>query len=214
MRSSLRVDELTRYTERQLATTFPDDGKVSLHRVVGRALDVVEFRFSRIKLRSYRDEEGATFNHLHSDQYASYVYECSRIAFRDFGDVQLAEKLFGLNKAINGIVCMYDTELPNLFIFIHTVGSVLGKARYGEKLVVCQGVTVGTDRGKAPSIGEGVVLFGGSTVIGDAILGDRSVVSTGTVVRSCTVPAGHVAAGREPTLIVKAAKRNVIEGYF
>src|SRR5262249_55184473 len=139
LRLTLPPEDLSRYLERQLSSFFPDGQPLSVDRVVARALEVIEFRFARIRLGPYSDDAGATFNPLHSDQYASFVYECSRIAFREFSDMTLAEKLFCLNKALNAIVCMYDTELPPVFILIHTVGAMLGKATYGDFFVACQG---------------------------------------------------------------------------
>jgi serine O-acetyltransferase len=214
MHLTIAASDLARYLDRQIRFLFPDGARHSTRQVVDRALEVCEFRFSRVRLASYCDRIGPKFNHLNSDQYASFIYECSRVAFAEIGDLRLAEKLFFLNKALNSIVCMYDTRLPDVFLLIHTVGTVIGKATYGEELVVCHGVTVGTDRGNAPVLGSGVVLFGGATVLGASELGNDVSVAAGALLRNRSVPSAHVVAGRDPGLVVKPAKRRLRDTYF
>ena len=214
MRISLSHEDLTSYLKTQLGAAFPDRGRLRLGKVVRRALERVEYSFSRIVLRGYSDAGEATFSHLQGDQYAAFLYFAANSAWREAEDVPLASKLFLLNKALNGIVIMYDTQLPDVFVLMHTVGTVLGKANYGNYFVAAQNVTVGMDRDGTPSFGERVVLYGGSVVIGKSNIGDRVTIATNTTVRGETVPSGHIAAGTSPDLSVKPATRDVSELYF
>ena len=74
-----------------------------------------------------------------------FLWLCSNDAWRA-DDLEAAADLVALNKALNGVVCMWVTALPNVFLWIHCVGMMLGKAEYGERFVAYQNVTVGTDR--------------------------------------------------------------------
>jgi len=215
MRTSLSSSDLERYLRLQLDHFFPDGRSTArLEQVVPRALERVEHCFARIRLPAYSTEGAASFNHLHCDQYASFLYLASNVAWSECGDVELASKLFALNKALNGIVCMYDTILPEAFILIHTVGIVLGKATYGNYFVVCQNALVGSDRGLAPVLADGVVIFGGSSVIGDCRIGDHVTLSAGSTLLHEAVPPRSIVAGRSPELIIKPARRDLVQHYF
>lgn len=214
MRTTLPPEELGGYLKSQLQRLFPDGRPARLRKIVRRALERVEYAFERIVLPGYSDRGEATFSHLHGDQYASFLYFAANTAWREHEDVPLASKIFLLNKALNGIVIVYDTILPDVFVLMHTVGTVLGKAQYGNYLVAAQNVTVGMDRGETPVLGERVVLYGGSVVIGRAQVGDRVTIATNATVRGQDVPSGHVAAGASPNLVVRPAGRDVSTLYF
>jgi serine O-acetyltransferase len=214
MITTLEPSSIAPYVKKQLQHMFPDDREEDLGSIVPRALDRLEHCLSPIKLPSYHRNGNVLFNHLHSEQYATFLYVASNVAWRDAGNVHLAAKLFCLNKALNGIVCMYDTILPDIFLIAHSVGIVLGKATYADYLVVHQNVTVGTDRGRQPRLGAGVVLFGGAAVIGDCDIGCNVSISAHSTLRKTSVPAGHIAAGMSPTLVIKPAKRVLVQEYF
>jgi serine O-acetyltransferase len=109
---------------------------------------------------------------------------------------------------------MWDTALPSAFLWIHCVGTMLGKAEYGERFVAYQNVTVGTDRGARPAFGEGTILFAGAKVVGGAQIGPRSLVSLNAVVIDETIPPNSIVAGSSPQLIVKARRRWLYGDYF
>lgn len=214
MRTSLTPAQLTAYLTAQLERSFPDGGPLDAGAVVGRALERVEYAFARIVLRGYSTDGQATFSHLQGDQYAAFLYFAAHSAWRDREDTVLASKLFLLNKALNGIVIMYDTILPDVFVLMHTVGTVLGKAAYGNYLVAAQNVTVGMDRDGTPTFGERVVLYGGSSVIGRSSIGERVTVASNATVRGTDVPPRSIVAGVAPDLKIRPAARDVSALYF
>ncbi|MBV8600740.1 MAG: serine acetyltransferase [Candidatus Eremiobacteraeota bacterium] len=214
MRTSLATGDLARYLKAQLESAFPDGRKPGVKAVVGHALERVERSFSKIVLAGYSKEGEATFSHLQGDQYAAFLYFAANTAWREAEDVELASKLFLLNKALNGIVVMYDTILPEVFVLMHTVGTVLGKANYGNYFVAAQNVTVGMDRDAIPTFDERVVLYGGSTVIGGCRIGNRVTVASNATVRGETIADGSIVAGSSPELVVKPATRDVSALYF
>jgi len=101
-----------------------------------------------------------------------------------------------------------------VFLWIHTVGTMLGKAAYGERFVAYHNVTVGTDRGARPAFGEGTILFAGSKVVGGSNIGARSLVSLNAVVINEVIPPNSIVAGASPNLLVKVRRRWLYGDYF
>lgn len=208
------IDGLLWRLERHLDAFAPRARRGKLAPVVETALVRAATCFAASALPGYRTADDQTqFDPAQSDQYAMFVWFCSNEAWRA-GDLELAGDLFLLNKGLNGIVCMWDTVLPDVFLWIHTVGTMLGKAAYGERFVAYQNVTVGTDRGARPTFGEGAILFAGAKVVGGAQIGARSLVSLNAVVINEVVPANTIVAGSSPQLILKARRRWLYGDYF
>jgi serine O-acetyltransferase len=208
------IDQLEWRLERQLDAFAPRRSRASLEPVIRTALPRVEGSFSQSALPGYRTAAGETrFDPVQTDQYAMFVWFCSNVAWQ-IGDRDLAADLFALNKGLNAVVCMYDTALPAVFLWIHCVGMMLGKAVYGERFVAYQGVTVGTDRGARPEFGTRSILFAGAKVVGAARIGASSLVSLNSVVIGETIPPNSIVAGRTPGLIVKPRKRWLYAEYF
>ena len=49
-----------------------------------------------------------------------------------------------LIRYISGMFVSYKCNLPDIFIFYHAVGSVIGNAEYSDFLVIFQNVTINT----------------------------------------------------------------------
>jgi serine O-acetyltransferase len=77
---------------------------------------------------------------------------------------------------------MYDTKLPEIFLVIHGVGTVLGKAQYSNYFVVYQGCTIGSNHGKYPVLGRGLGLGANAAIIGACRVGDDVSIGMGTAV--------------------------------
>lgn len=214
MRLSVPLEELVRIVSNQLSFVSPNQDIEHVTRAVDLALQRVEHCFSYIALRSYSCSSGPYFNHLHGDQSAAFLYFASHVAWRTLENVELASALFLVNKMRNSIVVMYDTELPAIFLLNHTVGTVLGKATYGNFFVAYQNVTVGTDRGIQPTIGERVVLYSGSSVLGSSELGNHATVATNSVVLRTNIPDWCIASGTYPNISTIPAKSDISSRYF
>ena len=215
LRLSIGTPELVASYRKTFEANFPGGAAnfANLQRVVDEALQRTEHCFSAITLPGYRRDGAPYFNHLHGDQRAIFNYYAANCAWR-LGDGELASRFFLLNKMQNGLVCMYDTQLPDIFVLIHTVGTVLGKATYGNYFVAYQNVTIGTESGRAPIIEEHTVVYGGSMVLGETRLGRGSVVSAQSVLIDAAIPPNSVVAGRSPNPIVKARKRDFAIQYW
>lgn len=216
MKLSLPTADLAAYLARQVSNFFPDreigGGDYRPH--VDSALQRVEHCFSAIRNKYFPGRSETYFNHRHTDQYAMFLYYVSNSVHRDGGEVELAEKAYALNKALHGLDAFYEVELPAVFGFQHPVGTVLGRARYSDYFFVYQRCSTGAKDGVYPEIGEGVVMYGGSSIIGKCTIGRNVLLSAGALVMSEDVPDNSVVFGQSPTLTVKPTQRNVFSDFF
>ncbi len=91
----------------------------------------------------------------------------------------------------------------------HPLGSVLGRAQYGDYLYIYQGVTIGgnTKLGKDkldyPIIGDNVIMYSNAKVLGNARIGNNVILSANTYVIAENIPDNSVVFGQSPNLVVK-----------
>src|SRR5690606_38144366 len=116
---SLNRLELQAYVAKQLYHFFPDRKLNSKDKLfeqsIIQALERVEYCFRHVALKSYHHDGVTSFSHLHSDQYTMFLWFLSNSAWAIFQDQDIAARLFHLNKSLNGVVCMYDTAMPDIF---------------------------------------------------------------------------------------------------
>jgi serine O-acetyltransferase len=217
MITTLSRGELVDYTSRQLDTFFPDGATTGneIARAITDTLDRCEHCFEGQRRRWFLKDGRAQFDHLYTDQYAVYLYYLSNTIFRTNGDLRVATKIYALNKALHSWDAFYEIDLPDIFAVQHPVGTVLGRAQYGNYLFLYQGccVGVGVD-GNAPVLGEGTILFDGSSVIGGCVLGNNVWISAGTLLHDTTVPPNSIVYGRYPNIEIKPTRRSVILDAF
>lgn len=217
MRLSLPADRLTAYLARQIENAFPDGpiALADLTRPVARALERLAHCFAHVRQPYYQENGQTVFNHLNTDQYAAFLYLVGNTLHRDQGNPDLAAKTYALNKARHGLDVYYEVALPDIFTFVHPVGTVIGRGRFQDYFCIYQNCSIGGDlEGNLPELGRGVVLFAGSRAIGKTRIGDNCLVSAGCVVVAGSVPANSVVFGSSPNLIVKASRRNVVGDIF
>lgn len=165
------------YTLAQIASFFPDGADVRGQ--IDKHLDESLERLRKC-INSVRCWEMEAFNYQHSTQYCIYLYFLSNTIWRHGGSINVCTKLFSLNKALNGIDCFYEVELPERFFIGHSVGIVLAKATYSDYLVLYQNSTVGKNHGVAPVLEEGVVMYPNTAIIGECHVGPRTILAQGT----------------------------------
>lgn len=158
------------------------------------------------------------FNHLNSSQYCHYLYFLANTIWRAQQDEQaiaVATRLFLLNKALNGIDLFYEIALPEVFFIGHSVGIVLAKATYGNYLVLYQNATVGKNHGVAPVLGDGVILYPNSAIIGRCQIGKNTAVSQGTGVINRDTPGDCIVfPGNAGALTFQPQKRALLDDFF
>lgn len=153
------------------------------------------------KINNKYFQEG-TIDPLHTGQYAIFLYYLARVAF-EHGNATTASKVYALNKALHGFDIFYEVEMPEVFFMEHPVGTVLGRARYSDRLFVGQNVTVGGNKGSYPTIGENVAIHAGAIVVGDAHIGNNVEISAGAFIKGETIPDNCLVFGQSPNLIIK-----------
>ncbi|NSX17132.1 hypothetical protein HTY52_23850 [Cupriavidus taiwanensis] len=182
--------------------------------VIERNLDEALARTARC-IDAVKMWKPGAFNYLHSSQYCQYLYYLANTIWRNERDAQTCTRLFLLNKALNGIDLFYEIEMPEIFFIGHSVGIVLAKATYGNYLVLYQNSTVGKNHGAAPVIGDGVVMYPNSAIIGRSRVGAGSVIAQGVGVINRDTPGDClVFAGQGGDLVCKPATQPALEEYF
>ena len=191
MKTSLTRRELEDYVSSQLNVFFPDPHHVDLRdypQGVDLALQRLDHCFMHSALRHYCADGETTFNHLYSDHYVMFLWFLSNTVWREYGPTPVADKLYGLNKYLHGLDCTYATGLPDVFFLFHTVGTVLGKATYGNFFVASHGCTVGSHNGMYPTMGIGVALTAHASIIGGCSIGNRVSVGSNTAIFAQDIP--------------------------
>lgn len=124
----------------------------------------------------------------HVDDDIVIAYRNARKAWlRDTQPV--AEFIYRNARREFGCDLYYEVELPEHMRLVHPLGTVLGRATYGDYLVAYNNVSVGSDVDRNyPTLGEGVVLFGGARVLGNTRVGNNVWITANTVVQNVVVP--------------------------
>jgi len=214
---SLDKNDLSAYLGNQVGTFFPDRkyGAEDLRGPVAEALARLEYCFSHIRLKYFFEDGETLFNHLNTDQYAAFLYFTANTIFRNGGNLDLAARLYALNKLLHAFDLFYEVEMPKVFYLQHPVGSILGRAQYGNFFCVYHGVSIGSNLDDvAPVMGDGLLMFGGSRLIGDSTLGDNCIIAPGAIVMDRDVPENTVTHGMPPNTQSKPSRRHVIRDIF
>ena len=214
---SLSEKELVNYIAAQCANFFPDgrDVRMTLAGIMPEALSKMEFLVSHVNLKYYRKDETPYFSHLNTDQYAAFLYFCANTAYHRAPGSGVADKLYALNKALHALDVFYAVELPRIFLFSHPVGSVLGRAAYGDYFVCYQNCTVGGNtKLEYPTLGEGVALYANSAIIGHCHVGDNVQISAKSMIMNQDVPNDTIVGGRHPGIEFKKPRHRVRDRYF
>ena len=205
---------LLSYIVAQCAAVIPDGNEASFRGVVDVHLDAALERLHRCinACAPWRPDE---FNVLQSSQHTIFLYYLANTIWKQSGDTEAPTRLFLMNKAFNGIDLFYEIAMPEVFYIGHSVGIVLAKATYGNYLVLYQNSTVGRHKADIPVLGDRVVLYPNTAVIGRSIVEDDAVLSQGVSVVNKHVPRGSIAfAGAPGELSFRPRPDDLIAEYF
>jgi serine O-acetyltransferase len=177
---SLNAERLADYVARQLNGLFPDTVLTGedLMPAMPRALERLEHCFIHVDNKYFFDGTQAVFSHLHGDQYAMWLYILGNELHRQGANAGLCSKTFLLNKALHGCDIFHEVELPSIFLLVHPLGTVLGRASYEDFFVSYQRVGVGSNHDVYPRFGKYVTLRPGASVLGDCKVGDHCQIGT------------------------------------
>jgi serine O-acetyltransferase len=183
--SSLDLAGLCRLAAQQMNNLVPDGRDVAADDLQGSALQAMqrlEHCFAHIDNKYFFDGTQAVFDHLHGDQYAMWLYWLSNQLHRDGAPSHWSKKLFLLNKCLHGCDIFHEVELPSVFLLVHPLGTVLGRAKYSDHLLVYQRCGVGSNHDVYPRLGRHLSLRPGSAVLGRCAIGDHVTVAAESLV--------------------------------
>ena len=163
--------------------------------------------FSKNKNKYYHLDKETYFNPYHSGQYCIFLYFISNLIFK-FGPKKklnklLADKIYYLNKSLNGIDLFYQVEMPKIFFLDHPLGSIIGRGQIKNYFSFSSGCVVGNNKGKYPKIGKNVKMLANSKILGDCIIGDNVIMAPNSYVIDIKVPKNVIVFGQYPNNIFK-----------
>jgi len=132
------------------------------------------------------------------------------------GHHQLSEKVYYHLRTNFNIDIFPSRRLPDNFLLVHPLGSILGNAQYGDYMVVYQGVTIGGNpRLEYPVIGEGSIFYAGAKVIGNSNIGDNVIIGAGVTINNEEIPNNTICFLNKNNLReFKSNKQSNIKRYF
>lgn len=217
MELSLDKSELKDYLGKQLNHYFPDK-----YHFIGRDIDIafemalerVEFCFQHINVRYYNANGNTYFSHLHGDQYAQFLYFFSNSLWKISENKAICDKVINLNRVLNCMFFSYKGELPDIFLFVHPVGSIIGNAHYENYLVIMQNVTINTtdlrdNQRRKPILSKGVFLGAGAKIMGSSHIGRGTSVGANAMVYNKNIPEDSVVIMNGGNLEVRPRKNEV-----
>lgn len=216
MNLSINKQDLVKYITLQLNHFFPD-GNTVREADIGRHLDLTFDRvgkcFAAVKNRYFQEDGQTRFNHLHQDQYAMFLYFLANTLYRHEADVRICEKLFYLNKLLNGIDAFYEVQLPDIFLFCHPLGTILGRAQYADYFLVFQECTIGAAREATagmksvfPVLEKYCAIYKGSAILGNCHVAANCKISAHSLLIDQDLEANKIYIGTKMNHVIKENK--------
>jgi len=165
--------------------------------------------YSRCTVPGDESTRETFFNPLHSCQWLMFLYYAANTIFKadkSAEAIELCDKVYGLSKVFSGAELYYEIELPEVFYCDHPIGTVLGRAVYGNNFSFLHGCTVGNNHGIYPVLGENVRMMSDSKVVGKCTVGNNVIISANTYIKDQDVPDNVIVFGHSPNLTFKRNK--------
>jgi serine O-acetyltransferase len=209
MKISMPKEELAHYVVKQLNSFFPDKNEI----IVADFLDYIdpilkrtEYCFSHVNNKYFSDGNEVLFNHLHGDQYAMFLYFAANTIYKKNGDQNLCAKLFYLNRLLHGIDAYYEVELPEIFLFVHPLGTVLGRGKYSDYFLVYQRCGIGSNKEIYPVMKEHVTLRPGSSILGNCIIEENCTLASESLLIDRNLEKNTLYIGNPKSFFIKQKK--------
>lgn len=165
--------------------------------------------FEKSICKYYQKENG--LNPFNSVMYTNYLYQISHLLYKE-GHTQIADKVYYLNKMLNGVDLFYAIDLPEHWNCEHPLGSVMGRAKYGDYFFFYQGCTVGGNHSNYPVLGDNVTMYSNSKVLGKSHIGNNVIIGANAYIKDIDIPDNSMVFGQFPNIIVK--QNNNRDSYF
>lgn len=210
---SLNNHGLAQYICRQINHFFPDADPIQVEELF-KAIELTEERafycFGNIRKKYFNEGDSIHFNHLISDQYCMYLYMLANHFHTVTGETHLPTKLYLLNKALHGVDIYFTTNLPEIFLLVHPIGTIIGRAQFADYFIAYQGCTVGClNDGIFPTFEGKTILYANASVLGNCIIGDNVCFAAGSMVVNKNIEANKIVMGQSPELITRQNTKDI-----
>lgn len=185
----------------------------------GKWIELAHERFLRtIRSTKTKYVQEGSIDYLNTVQYSIWLYYLSNLLGKQGNYTRLADKIYYLNKIMHSVDWYWQLDLPDHFYAEHPLGSVLGRAKYGDYLMLYQGTTIGGNVSatglRYPIIGNYVTLYANATLLGDSKLGDKVILSANSFVKDECIPDCSIVSGSSPNLTIRNLEEEKIDQYF
>ncbi|MBQ6024777.1 MAG: transferase [Lachnospiraceae bacterium] len=203
----------------QLKQHWIDIDESIIHDAIPNTLKKISVSFQNLNDSRFYCNGEVRFSPYNSLHWSIFLYRLSNELYRTSSGIipKEADMVYYLNKIFNSVDWFYAIELPPHFLCEHPLGSVLGRAKYGDYFFVYQGTTVGGNRNNGklcyPVIGKNVIMFANSTILGESIIGENVVISAETYIINEVIPDNSIVFGKSPNLIIKNKSPEMIKKY-
>lgn len=171
------------------------------------AFERSEYCFSASTNKYYHRCGETYFNPFHSGQWCIFLYFLSNTLYRKNASYSIScDKIYYLNRMLNGVDMFYEVNLPDIFMLDHPLGSVIGRGTIGNYFSFSQGCTIGNNKGIFPVLGENVKMLSNAKIIGNTHIGDNVIVAANTYVKDQNIESNVIVFGISPNLILKPIK--------
>jgi len=207
LNSSINNESLFELLCKQLNNFFfiENDELLILKELQQAVLERLAKCIGKVDNKYFKKDGEAFFSPYHSGQYLMFLYFYSNeIAKR--GHSELQDKVYYLNKILHSVDIYGEIALPDVFFLEHPLGTVLGRAKYGNNFFAMQGCTVGGNKGCYPVIGENVKMYSNSKILGKSNIGNNVLISANCYIKDVDIPDNVTVFGQSPNLIIKNNK--------
>lgn len=192
-------NNISKYVNNQLKNLLIFDTDISQY--VDVAMKRSEECFVRLNNKYYSND--AYLVTEHSGKYSIFLFCLSSVIYKAIGVNTISSKLYYLNKILHGVDWYYEIDLPLYWGVEHPIGSVLGRAKYSNGLFIYQGCTIGGNKGKYPVIGENLIMYSNSKILGESVIGNNVLLASDTTIIDREIPSNCIVFGRGPDLVIK-----------
>lgn len=175
----------------------------------------LEYCFIHTSNKYYSKDGNAYFNPFHSGQWCIFLYYLSNSIYLDSKANSITcDKIYYLNRMLNGCDLFYQVSLPPIFSLDHPLGTVIGRGTFKNYFFFAQGCTVGNNKGIFPDFGERVKMLSNSKVLGNSKIGNNVIIAANTFIKDTAIPDYSIVFGSSPHLTIKRYAAEDFNTYF
>lgn len=168
------------------------------------SINRIEYCFDNSINKYFKVSGEAFLNPFHASQWCISLYIISKVIYNDIGEANTtSDKLYYLNRMMNGCDLFYEVNLPRIFYLDHPLGAIIGRGKFQDGFSFRQGCNIGHNKGVYPRLGKNVKMLANSRIIGDCNIGDNVILATGTFVKDRNVPSNVIVFNNGNELVFK-----------